>query len=132
MKWNRYIEQHGWLRRLTNNGAFTYEEPTVIIPLSWLGLEDQEGNPIMAAMIAADYVAMQSIKATISSVHTEQLQCSLSMKRTKQANYLGHDYTDCDHCANCGAEQYEGDAYYGGCATAVGALRSLQRREVSE
>lgn len=84
MKWNRYIEQSGWLRRLTNDGAFAYDEPTVTIPLSWLGLEDQEGNPIMAALIAADYVAMQSIKETIGSVHIEQLRCSLEMKRASE------------------------------------------------
>ena len=44
----------------------------------------------------------------------------------KQANYLGHDYTDCDHCANCGAEQYEGDDYYGGCATGHNAKEATQ------
>jgi len=86
MKWNRYIEQSGWLRRLTNNGAFAYDEPTVTIPLSWLGLEEHEGNPFMVnpALIAADYVAMQSIKETIGSVHTEQLRCSLAMKRASE------------------------------------------------
>jgi len=44
----------------------------------------------------------------------------------KQADYLGHDYTDCDHCANCGAEQYEGDDYYGGCATGHNAKEATQ------
>ena len=37
----------------------------------------------------------------------------------KIANSFGHDYTNSDHCDNCGAEQYEGDAYYGGCTPAT-------------
>lgn len=86
MNWNHqsFIEQEGWLRRLTNAGAFAYDEPTVTIPLSWLGLEEQEGNPFMVnpALIAADYVAMQRIKATISSVHTEILRCTLETKQS--------------------------------------------------
>ena len=37
----------------------------------------------------------------------------------KQANSFGHDYRSSDHCSRCGAEQYEGDAYYGGCTPAT-------------
>lgn len=74
-----FIEQSGWLRRLTNDGAFAYDEPTVTIPLSWLGLAEQEGNLLQVnpALIAADYVAFQRIKETMIATDTEKLMLNL-------------------------------------------------------
>jgi len=34
----------------------------------------------------------------------------------KLEDKLGHDYESCDHCANCGAEQFESEAYYQLCS----------------
>jgi hypothetical protein len=78
-----FIEQSGWLQRLTNHGVFKYLEPTVTIPLSWLGLEDQVGNPCVVnpQLIAADYVAFQRIKQTLISAETERLSVSLNAYR---------------------------------------------------
>lgn len=78
-----YIEQSGWLGRLANNGRFPYDEPFVKIPLSWLELSDQEGNPLQvnAALIAADYVAFQRIKETMISTDTEKLRFNLLTAR---------------------------------------------------
>lgn len=78
-----FIEQSGWLGRLTNNSRFPYDEPTVEIPLSWLGLSDQEGNPLVVnpALIAADYVAFQRIKQTMISTDTEKLRLNLNTAR---------------------------------------------------
>lgn len=38
---------------------------------------------------------------------------------TGHMHQYGHDFTVSDHCDNCGAEQYEGDDYYGGCSRMV-------------
>jgi hypothetical protein len=78
-----FIEQSGWIRRLTNHGVFKYGEPTVTIPLSLLQLEDQVGNPcqVNPQLIAADYVAFQRIKQTMISTDTERLRLNLNTVR---------------------------------------------------
>ena len=81
-----FIEEPGWLRRLVGNGYIHPDEPCVSIPLSWLGLSDEEGNQYVVdpVLIAADYLAYQRIKETQISVSMESLRHTLVKRRREK------------------------------------------------
>lgn len=81
-----FIEEPGWLRRMVGTGYIYKDEPCVSIPLSWLGLSDQEGNPYVVdpALIAADYLAYQRIKETHISVSMESIRHTLAKRRREK------------------------------------------------
>lgn len=62
----------------------------------------------------------------------DKFETDVQIHATAHMHQYGHDFDNSDHCSNCNAEQYEGDAYYGGCSRMVVYVDSRRKAKPTQ